>query len=389
MTPRAQVAEPSTELATLDDYERVGGFNVLHPVVHLKNPEAISEVLTPSFSEVRIVPDVDTYNDFVYANERDGKHALSALGIGKLLAAAGVRWIEPCVIEARERRPDGHVYVRVRATGAVLQPNGEAFLISAHKEIDTQDLAEQYANAIRKKAVREKKSVTDAEVEAQVRERVLQVREHVLSLAETKAQNRVGRKLLSLRQVYTTAELQRPFVVPRLLVRPDLNDPVMRATAQIEGARAAEQAYGSLPAATAPQDPSAMGVPPLESNVPAVGPETDPPAGTNADATATERVDSGGKAPAGRGRGTSRKTVRGKDGPPADPAPSATTEIPSDDPYFTQGPHKGQRFSEVADADPQYLRDIVSGKITPVTAKVKQLAQEWIDWVFPSMRTDA
>src|SRR5947209_8767240 len=106
--------EPGAALATLDEYEARGGYNVLHPVVQVIDGGAISPVLYESVSLVRINPSAgDTYNDYRYANEGQGLYALSGLALGKIAAAAGVKWIpDLCRVEERTRSADGHLYIR-------------------------------------------------------------------------------------------------------------------------------------------------------------------------------------------------------------------------------------------------------------------------------------
>lgn len=346
--------QPGNALAKLDDYEQRGGFNVLHPVVQVEEG-AISPVLVGSISVRQLKVDQDTYNDFRFANPREGKYALNGHALQKLAADAGIRWVEPAVVEERERLPGSvgvanHVYIRVRSTGAVLQPNGETYLISAHKEIDTADLAEQYAVEVRKKAKREKRSVSDEDVEAAVRERILQVREHVLSLAETKAQFRVVRKLLTLKQVYTKEELARPFVVPRLLVRPEA------AEAIEHGRAAAKELYGGSPVV-----PTGQEAPPSPSS----------------SAEEPQRERSGEPAEA-----TGQTADPAEAGAPEAEA-AAGPEPPSDDPIIEDpGPHKGERMSYVTEIDPGYMRGVAaSGR----TKKLRELASAWLAYHFPSL----
>lgn len=55
-----------------------------------------------------------------------------------------------------------------------------------------------------------------------------QQRRDIVQLAESKAQNRVIRKLLGIRQKYTADEILKPFVLMRLVLVPDMNDPATK-----------------------------------------------------------------------------------------------------------------------------------------------------------------
>jgi hypothetical protein len=226
-----QTPEPGSALAVLEEYERSGKVNVLRPVISIdRAPDARSPYLAETVQIVQIVPEVDTYHDFRYANDRDGLHALSGLGLAKIAAAAGVKWIpEECRVEERTRRPDGHVYIRYRAAGAIRQPNGEWHLEIATKDLDTAQEEEELREAYRRRAASGRgKAMSESDIEEAVRRDLLQLRKFLLGHAETKAKNRVIRRILALRQVYSTAELRRPFAVPRLVYRPDVAEANLR-----------------------------------------------------------------------------------------------------------------------------------------------------------------
>jgi hypothetical protein len=229
-------------------------FIVLHPIVAIDTDQR-SPLLAESWAAVKIQPDtVDTYHDFRFANAKDGNHALTAVALGKIAAAAGIRWItEDCRIEQRDRRADGHIYIAFKATGAVRQPNGEWFLVPAHADLDTAGELEELIDTKVRKWRRDTKArpgtYPAAEVMAQIQDDakrdIIQIRDFALPLVETKGQNRVIRKLLSLAQVYHSSELAKPFAVPRLIYRPDLVDARSLDAATAEGRRAMDEVFGT------------------------------------------------------------------------------------------------------------------------------------------------
>lgn len=257
-----------SELATLDDYRAAGSFNVLSPVIELASREsAISPYLVESVAAVKISPEPragETYHDYRYANERDGLFALTGLGLAKIAAAAGIKWVATTMLE-RSRRPDGHVYVLWSATGAIRQPNGEWHLESASAHLDTADEAEALEDMYRRKLDSGRARFTELEIPAMVRREVLQIRTFAEERVETRAKNRVIRRVLALRQVYSGKELAQPFAVPRLIFRPDVADPLSLERVQLEGARARDELFGSpLPLgepSSAPPEPE-VEVPP-------------------------------------------------------------------------------------------------------------------------------
>lgn len=339
-------SEPSTALATLEGLDR-RRFNVLAPIISVEG-DAVSPVLVQSVQYVQINPNEDAgeiYHDYVYAPKNRGKAALTQLGLAKIAAAVGVQW-EQSAISDRERRPNGHVYVHVEAVGAIRQPNGELYRIRAGKSLDTEDYAEQrYASYVKKG----EKSAD--EIAAAVRRDVLSFREHVDQRAETGAQNRVIRKLLSIPQVFDVRDLERPFAVPRLLFRPEY------AQALEQGSRAADSLYGSgaaLPAASAPVAPagdsSSEGRP--SETVPADEPEAAKPA-------------------------------RQRKAKAAEPEAATEAGDPPDDPVIEGGPHAGDRFSFVAETDPKYLEQLI-GEEGP-RSRPGILAQSWLDYTRPQL----
>src|SRR5205807_2578500 len=100
---------------------------------------------------------------------------------------------------------------------------------------------------------------TEEDIPQRVRQRLLQVVSNIDALAESKAQNRTFRSVLSVKSKYTRAELDLPYVVPQFLVRADLTDPANLARAQLEGRAAAASLYGnspSLPPSTGASGPT-------------------------------------------------------------------------------------------------------------------------------------
>jgi hypothetical protein len=313
----------------------------------------------------------ETYHDFRYANEREGLFALSSLGLAKIASAAGIKWIpELCRVVDRQRHADGHVYIRFAAGAGIRQPNGEWHIETAEKEIDTADVAEQLEDAYRRKLKAGRAKFKAEDIPEMVRREVLQLREHILGHAETKAKSRAIRRILALKQVYSTQELARPFVVPRLLYRPDLADPLAIEQVQIEGRRAAEGLYGELPSSTEHGG--------LEFNF---GRHPSP------DATSPEGHQDEAATAGGDGTSSAGEEGSGKEKAPAAagglPSPAPPSR-PSTDPVFEAGPYRGKNWSEVAEAHPDYIR----AELEHTRAKAKrELLQAWLDFYTPKLPT--
>jgi hypothetical protein len=350
----ARREDPQAQLARLDR----DAFNVLQPVISVEG-DAVSPLLVSSIQFVRVNADEkagDTYHDPRFAPlwTDDGKlvpaktrYALTAQAIGRIAAAAGVKWIpeQTCMVPgSRERRANGHVYLRYKATGAIRQPNGEWYWEPVEVEIDTQDEAEEIAATYRRQIRdgrnkylygknRGKVRFVEDDVPDMVEREIMQLRRFILRHAETKAKSRAIRRLLSLPQTFSHDEISRPFAVPRLLYRPDFADPMQLEQAQISGQRAERGLYGGLPelgpelGTTSPTGPAGAGVEPSSS---------------------TDEVGEEGEA-----------------GTPEDPV----HEI---------GPLKGKRFSELVTTDKgrKALEDVRENAPRP---KLRALAKYWLE----------
>jgi len=389
----------STELARVQE-----GFDpkkniILHPVT-ITDEGAFSPMLRESVSVVQINTALDAgevYHEPRYAKQdfRDqskSRFALTAGGLNKIAAAAGIKWVpEGCDVVERERR-GRHVYIRYRATGAVRQPNGEWHLEVAEKEIDTEDVEERMTEQDRRqwekwvgKKVDERRTPywikdlgTDAvpdDVQRVIRERVrqqiLQLKEFLLGHAETKAKNRVIRRLLDVKQTYSVADLAKPFVVPRLVYRPDLTDPRELERVQFEGRRAAAELYGGA----SPVSSSSEGLAEVRPLPDRASPVADEESG----------------APGGKGGAevTDLSTSARRSGTSAKPEAKAEVEVqddgphpPKDDPMFEDGQYKGERMSYVAERDPSYLRGLLQNTRS---AKKREVIQGWLDWAQPTL----
>lgn len=376
-----------TELAQMEKFDPKK-YIVLHPVT-ITDEGQFSPVLAQTISFVKIRTEEEAgevYHDFRFApppdrdKKRPGKYALTALGLGRIKDAAGLQVVASRKTD-RQRDPNtGHLYVEWQVVAGVRQPNGEVVFMPASASLDTADFADERTHAYEEQ-IRENRHLykfgpkkgkprfESKDVPDMVRRDVIQIKAKLEERVETLALNRAIRKLLSLKQVYTEEEIQREFVVPRLIYRPDLTDPVQLEWVQVEGSRAVAALYGGSPLSSTNEERLAD-VRPLpdrvpsapaeeESSVPAEGrgaEEEEPPAG---EATAS--------APASRAKKQE---------------PAGGLQVPKEDPLFEEGPHKGERMSYVAETDPSYLRGLLQGTRA---AKKRELIEGWLRWQTPTL----
>lgn len=187
--------------------------------------------------------------------------SLNKIGLLKILQASGAN-VYPPTREFRDRywwivtheadllTFDGR-YVRLPpGTASVDLRDGSADIDEWTPEEWARRVAN--ANAIREQTHKDEQwKIKPEPIKSWTYDRVLQARKFGLELAETKSLNRLARNL-GIKQVYTIAELQRPFVIFRASYVPDVSDPEVRRqlTQASLGAR-----HLLFPGATAQQVP--------------------------------------------------------------------------------------------------------------------------------------
>ena len=177
----------------------------------------------------------------VYQDKRlpKGTVALSRRALNKFQHAAGI--IFPPQLQRMEHNKTSAF---CQASGAMKKGDGSLLVVSASKIVDLEvEEAKARAQQERSNAWKAKNGealLSEKEVDAKVQSIVLQARENMIQNAETKAQNRVIRKILALKDAYTTVELQKPFVLVRFDQVFDMSDPmqVQAALVQAETSKA-------------------------------------------------------------------------------------------------------------------------------------------------------
>jgi hypothetical protein len=242
--------------------EKGQGAHILAPLTL----QTIPAMHRPVVVSVQIDP--DPKNKEVYP-QRGGGLTLSAIAFKKLGDAMGIQWVE----EECGRLDDGTDpdYVHYRMTGLIKALDGTWRKILGDKEIRMSVIIEELTDNNREKAKAYledpkdgpefRRAHPDPEVwiREKVRQEALQIKKHLLSRAQTGALARAT-KSIGIRETYTAAELQKPFVFPKLVFSPDPNHPQDRAFLLAQGAGAMNQLYKVEQPATAAQ-PSLLAVP--------------------------------------------------------------------------------------------------------------------------------
>jgi len=179
--------------------------------------------------------------------------ALTKVGLNKLALAAGIEW-DPANCDITLSTDYKSI---AKATGRIKHPNGKYIPCTETKTIDCSLYEEEQREAITKEAENgdfyskpEWKTATSgkkypvfqpwksdsekaAGIEKKLREIVRQRRKFKDELAMTGAKERVIRYFFSMKGTYTTTELNKPFVIPHILLDTDamLEDPMTRRAA--------------------------------------------------------------------------------------------------------------------------------------------------------------
>ncbi|MEW6104781.1 MAG: hypothetical protein AB1563_00215 [Bacillota bacterium] len=248
-------------------------YNVLMPTQHI---EQVSPWHAARTTVVQVNPDPMSGDVFKVGSryneatrEYEDIYSLAKPALMRIAAAAGIVWnwrdSGPRVLQRD--------YVCYRAVGALRLPDGSWQPIMAEKEIDLsvveEELRDQYAKkadgplgGTEAKAYRgewrkvrygneERNAFFLAEdeksrfIEANVHANLIQWRKNKLMRAETGAMLRVIRAALGIKSQYTFAELQKPFVVPRIDFSPDYNDPSVRQALIQHGVAAMGALFGA------------------------------------------------------------------------------------------------------------------------------------------------
>ena len=262
-----------------------------------------------AMSFVFVDPEKETYAIPGKADRGIGKMALD-----RIAAAAGVRW-NPHLCGRVDDSSNPHV-VEYQAAGTVLQLDGTERMIHASKRVDLRAEKGTPDSTWGADSQEFARSAADKNPPGDPWARILQARQHILSLAESKAKNRAIRSL-GVRTAYAPADLAKGFVVLRLQFTGRSDDPEIEREVSLMIARRALSSQSDLYGGRElPPGPIAK-VPKLAVK------ETEAEEEENGAKTAeTAKPQPAAAAPAAE---------------PAKPAPAAERKCPADDPLLICG----------------------------------------------------
>lgn len=218
-------------------------YNFVTPVTAVDHLPAMTRI---AIQVVRVNPATETYPIPGSSERGVGKTALN-----RLSAAAGISWT-PERSGQVDRYNDPH-RVRYRAVGEILDFSGVRRTLYGEKEIDLRGTPDDPDSWGRDTAEIVRVAEKAREKGRDPRDpwnQVYQARQHIHSLAETKAKLRAIRETLSLKAAMPPAEIAKPWVVPHLVPDLDCSDPEVKRIVVAHTLGAAAALYGPTPVAT-------------------------------------------------------------------------------------------------------------------------------------------
>ncbi len=250
----APLREP--EELSIEQY-RARSYNVLVPSQTMRS---YSDMHEPVLEQVFISPntdDGDVYEQEKAYGKKPAKYALTKQALMKLSSCAGIMW-HPTETRRTDNRSDKD-YISYQAVGGVRKSDGAWIFFKSEYDLDFEVIEMEIEESYRKKQAgyesdQENKwwpkmtsEQQEAYIQGCIRRDLLQKRKHKLKLAESGALNRVTRTLLGIKNTYTRKELESPFVVARVVFKPDYNDPAVRRQLTQASISAVTNIFGPAP----------------------------------------------------------------------------------------------------------------------------------------------
>ena len=255
-----------TDLTTELEVYKKEDANLLMPSTQIAG---LSEFHAPVIEKVTLSPNPVDGDVYPHSDEEDPskqKFRLTKQALMKLSVCAGVIW---SVSETR-RVDDGRNrdYCCYQAVGGVKKADGTPVFFKAQYDMDFEviedELREQYLKKTKSKYMVNKSDKDKAEyVEFCVRRDLLQKRKHKIKLCEAGAMNRVIREILALKNAYTARELAKPFVMARIVFRPDYSDKDVKAKMIDAHIKAMTGVYGDSAIANVTRETAAIDITPI------------------------------------------------------------------------------------------------------------------------------
>lgn len=220
----------------IEKYQHQGA-NILMPSTMIGG---LSEFHTPVIEIVQL--SANPSDGDVYKDTQSGKFRLTKQALVKLANCAGISW-HPYETKRVDNRSDRN-YVAYQAVGGIRKADGSSIAFKAEYDMDFEVIQEELTNQYTAKAQTGSDEHKKKYIEDSVKREILFKRKHKVKLCESGAMNRVIRSLLGLKNGYTAAELSKPFVTVRIVIRPDYTDKDVRRQMMSAAVKSMTGIYG-------------------------------------------------------------------------------------------------------------------------------------------------
>jgi hypothetical protein len=227
---------------------------------NILTPAITTEGLTPlhavTVEQLELSPDPKQGD--VYPHDK-GKMIIHKQGLEKLSNLAGIEMIKTMRTDAQNDRQ----YISYQAGGFIRKADGSVVMCIKTYGMDFEVIEEEVLEGYQEKMAKWVKdkganqwpnNMTESQRQEWItdksRKEVRRRRKYKDQLCESGAQARVKRDLLGLKTFYSPEELKRPFVVVRVVLKPDYNDPKIKMMLTQAAISASGQIFGIDPQLT-------------------------------------------------------------------------------------------------------------------------------------------
>ena len=235
----------------IERYKKLGA-NLLGPSIHAGEVSQFHKIIVDSVLLSVDPNDGDVYSYKKATNDQPAQFIIAGQGLQRLAMYAGIVW-SPNDTRATSQ---SQKYVAYRAVGSIRKSDGTFTGFQAEYDIDIDivedDLRENFAEKRKKWSEQQwfQKLGADGQnnyIETAIRKELNFKKKHKTKIAASGAKNRVIRVLLGIKKTYTLAELKKPFVIPRVVLRPNYNDPDVKKMMLVAAIQAQTSIFGAAP----------------------------------------------------------------------------------------------------------------------------------------------
>lgn len=244
------MVDAKQQLAAAINQAKKDGWNIITPAI---TTEGLTKLHAVTVEHIALSP--DPKDGDVYPHDK-GKMIIHKQGLEKLSNLAGIEMVKTVRTDNQSDRQ----YISYQAGGFIRKADGSVVMCVKTYGMDFEVIEEEVLEGYQekmKKWVKDKaanawpNNLTEQQrqeyVDFNSRKEVRRRRKYKDQLCESGAQARVKRDLLGLKAYYSPEELKKPFVVVRITLKPDYDDPAIKMMLTQAAISASGQIFGYDP----------------------------------------------------------------------------------------------------------------------------------------------